>query len=152
EAAKPTEQQRQHAAELNLNEDEFFASFGGVAHGYPEYTAIERLTLMPTVEVNGMWGGYTGPGSKTVIPNTAHAKITIRLVAGQDPKETANAVIAHLQAHAPKGTSIEIQSDRNGAPAYSLDEDSPLVVAADRVLREVTGETPVRVRSGGTSP
>lgn len=152
EAARLTEQQRQHAAELNLNEDEFFASFGGVAHGYPEYTAIERLTLMPTVEINGMWGGYTGPGSKTVIPNTAHAKITIRLVAGQDPQDTANAVIAHLEAHAPKGTSIEIQSDRNGAPAYSLDEDSPLVVAADRVLREVTGETPVRVRSGGTSP
>jgi Acetylornithine deacetylase/Succinyl-diaminopimelate desuccinylase and related deacylases len=152
EAARPTPQQRQHAAELNMDEPAFFASFGGIAHGYPEYSAIERLTLMPTLEINGMWGGYTGPGSKTVIPNTAHAKITIRLVAGQDPKETAAAVIRHLEANAPKGTTVEIQSDRNGTPAYSLSETSPLVVAADRVLREITGQVPVRVRSGGTSP
>src|SRR5690606_10184604 len=96
--------------------------------------------------------GYTGPGSKTVIPNEAHAKITIRLVAGQDPKETAAAVIRHLETNAPKGTSIAIQSDRGGAPAYSLSEESPLVIAADRILREITGQTPVRVRSGGTSP
>lgn len=152
EAAKPTPQQRQHAAELNMDEPVFFSSFGGIAHGYPEYSAIERLTLMPTLEINGMWGGYTGPGSKTVIPNEAHAKITIRLVAGQDPKETAAAVIRHLETNAPKGTSIAIQSDRGGAPAYSLSEESPLVIAADRILREITGQTPVRVRSGGTSP
>ena len=152
EAARPTEQQRRHAAELAMDETAFFASFGGVAHGYPDYTAIERLTLMPTLEINGMWGGYTGPGSKTVIPNAAHAKITIRLIAGQDPKETAAAVIRHLEAHAPEGTQLEIRSDRGGAPAYSLGEESPLVVAADRVLREITGKTPVRVRSGGTSP
>ncbi|KKB12150.1 hypothetical protein VE25_08835 [Devosia geojensis] len=152
ETSLPSAEARRHVAELGMDEEAFFASFGGASHGYPDYSAIERLMLMPTLEINGMWGGYTGPGSKTVIPNTAHAKITIRLVPGQDPKETAATVARHLEAHAPAGTSIEITSDRGGAPAYNLAEDSPLVIAADRVLREVTGETPVRVRSGGTSP
>ncbi|QQA44309.1 M20/M25/M40 family metallo-hydrolase [Pelagovum pacificum] len=152
DAALPTEEARRHVAELGLDEDELFASFGGTPHGWPGYSAIERLMLLPTLEINGMWGGYIGPGGKTVIPNAAHAKVTLRLVPGLSPADARKAVVDHLQAHAPEGTTVSVSAESGGAPAYNLGEDSPLVIAADRVLREVTGETPVRVRSGGTSP
>lgn len=152
ETALPTDEARAQVAELGLDEAAFFATFGGTPQGYPEYSALERLTLMPTIEMNGIWGGYTGPGSKGVIPNTAHAKIGIRVVQGQDANAATEAVIAHLRAHAPKAVEVSVKSERNGMQAYSLSEDSPLVVALDRVLRDLTGEAPVRVRSGGSSP
>ncbi|SEB57038.1 Acetylornithine deacetylase/Succinyl-diaminopimelate desuccinylase [Nitratireductor aquibiodomus] len=148
----PTEEARRHVAELGLNEEDLFKSFGGIPHGWPGYSAIERLMLLPTLEINGMWGGYTGPGGKTVIPNAGHAKITLRLVPGQVPAAARAAVVRHLEEKAPVGTSLSISAEAGGAPAYNLGEDSPLVIAADRVLRAVTGKTPVRVRSGGTSP
>ncbi|MDF2809601.1 MAG: family dipeptidase [Microvirga sp.] len=148
----PTSAQRAEVAELGLDEDAFFATFDGVAHGDPAYTAHERLVLLPTVEINGMWGGYTGPGSKTIIPSAAHAKITARLVSGQDPDAIAQAIKRHLEAACPKGARLVVKTYGGGAPAYTLPEDNPLLIAADRILRRETGKAPVRVRHGGTLP
>lgn len=148
----PSQQARDDVAALGLNEDEFYATFGGIPHGFPEYSAHERLVLLPTVEINGIWGGYTGEGSKTVIPSEASAKITVRLIPGHDVTATRELVAEHLRRHAPEGVTLTVTAKDGGAPAYDLSESSPLVVATDRVLISETGRRPVRVRHGGTSP
>ena len=86
--------------------------------------------MRPTLDVNGMWGGYIGAGSKTVIPNEAFAKLTMRLVPGQDPQGTKQAVINHLRAHLPLFSTLEIYADRGQAGAYAVPLDHPLLGAA----------------------
>src|SRR5262249_60969829 len=86
---KLTAQQRLDTAALPFDQAAFYAGIGGSLYGDPTYTVRERLTLQPTIEINGIWGGYTGPGIKTVIPREAQAKITMRLVLGQDPDTAA---------------------------------------------------------------
>ena len=144
--------QRQQTAAFPVNEAEFCAEVGAVPLGEPGYTLRERLTLRPAIDVNGMWGGYTGAGAKTVIPREAHAKLTMRLVPGQDPAEARELVCKHLQANCAAGVKLEIEMRQAGSPASSLPGDHPLVQAGSRVLERLLGRAPVPVRLGATVP
>jgi len=99
-----------------------------------------------------MWGGYTGAGSQTVIPNEARAKITIRLAPGQHPEQAARALQDHIRSVARPGVRIAFAGAGEGSPASTLAGDHPLVQAATRVLRRVWQRDPVHVRLGATVP
>ena len=91
-------QARHDSAAFFVDEAEFCAEVGAVPAGEPGYTLRERLTLCPAIDVNGMWGGYTGIGAKTVILREGRAKLTMHLMTGQDPQEARALVQAHLAA------------------------------------------------------
>jgi acetylornithine deacetylase/succinyl-diaminopimelate desuccinylase-like protein len=144
---------RAESASLPLDEAAWYAEFGAAPFGDPAYTVRERTTLRPTVEVNGMWGGYTGQGGKTVTPAEAHAKLTMRLVPGQDPAAAQAAVRAHLECHAPAGVALAFHYRPGGTRAFTLPSDHPLRAAAAAVLRrEKGGAEPALMRLGGTVP
>jgi acetylornithine deacetylase/succinyl-diaminopimelate desuccinylase-like protein len=143
---------RVESASLPLDEAAWYAEFGAAPFGDPAYTVRERTTLRPTVEVNGMWGGYTGQGGKTVTSAEAHAKLTMRLVPGQDPEAAQAAVKAHLERHAPPGVTLRFEYRPGGTRAYTLGADHPLREAAAAVLRREKGAEPAVMRLGGTVP
>jgi acetylornithine deacetylase/succinyl-diaminopimelate desuccinylase-like protein len=151
--ARPiTNSMRTAAAALPFDEAEWYASFGGLPWGNPADTVRERTTLRPTIEINGMWGGYTGAGTKTVLPAEAHAKLTMRLAPGMNPQHAQARLHAHLTAHAPKGVQLDLRPEPGGTPASTLDPDHPLVKAGLAVLQRVTGQTAYPARAGGTIP
>ncbi|MCA9984615.1 MAG: dipeptidase [Anaerolineales bacterium] len=119
-------------------------------YGEPGYTTRERLWARPTLELNGIWGGFQGEGSKTVIPREAHAKITCRLVADQDPQQIEAAIRAHVLRVAPAGVRIEFQNTGGGSPAYLMPLDHPGNQAAFDVLEAVYGQAPYITRLGGS--
>jgi acetylornithine deacetylase/succinyl-diaminopimelate desuccinylase-like protein len=151
-APRITNALRAEAASLPLDEAAWYAEFGAAPFGDPAYTVRERTTLRPTVEVNGMWGGYTGQGGKTVTPAEAHAKLTMRLVPGQDPAGAQEAVKAHLERHAPYGVELSFDYRPGGTRAYTLSADHPLRAATAAVLRREKGAEPALMRLGGTVP
>nr|MBP6571945.1 M20/M25/M40 family metallo-hydrolase [Gemmatimonadales bacterium] len=106
----------------------------------------------PTLEVNGMWGGYQGPGQKTVVPSEAHAKITCRLVPDQSPDDVVALVMRHLEAHVPAGTTLSAQVADHGARAARIPRDHPALTSAEAALRDTYGTPPLIVRMGGTVP
>ncbi|WP_043837786.1 dipeptidase [Muricoccus aerilatus] len=147
-----TPKQRTDTAAFPLDEATFCGEVGAAAFGEPGYTLRERLTLRPAIDVNGMWGGYTGAGSKTVIPDEAFAKITVRLVPGQDPERAVALVAEHLARHCPPGVSLRITPKSGNSPASSLAENHPLLRAGSAVLERLMGRPPVPVRLGATVP
>jgi acetylornithine deacetylase/succinyl-diaminopimelate desuccinylase-like protein len=148
----PPEEERAAWARLPFDEREYLEETGAPAvFGEPGFTVPERLWARPTVEVNGMWGGFTGEGSKTVIPAEAHAKITCRLVPDQDPERVLRAVRRHLERHCPPGVRLEVEL-RGGSPAAVIPADSPFVRAAARALERAFGTPPARIRMGGSIP
>jgi acetylornithine deacetylase/succinyl-diaminopimelate desuccinylase-like protein len=124
----------------------------GTASGYSTADFLERLWLRPTLDANGMWGGYTGAGGKTVIPAEAHAKLSMRLVPGQDPERCVEAVAAHLRAQCPPGVTLMLRPTRKGTRAYAVPDAHPLLLAAEQALEATTGTRPLRVRMGATLP
>ncbi len=140
-------------SDLPFDERAYLAQIGAPApFGAPGYSTLERQWTRPTLEVNGMWGGYQGPGHKTVIPAEAHAKITCRLVPDQDPARIVSLVAGHLEAHVPPGTRLTLAGDSYGARAASIAPDHFALQAADAALHAVYGVHPLVVRSGGTVP
>lgn len=127
-----------------LNVDAFF--------GEPGYTPLERSWARPTLEVNGIWGGFQGEGVKTVLPSEAHAKITCRLVANQRPERIAQLVKAHVERHTPPGVRVKTTILENGALPYLMPADHPGNLAARDILVEEYGEEPFLARSGGSIP
>ena len=99
-----------------------------------------------------MWGGYQGPGQKTVIPSEAHAKITCRIVPHQDPEEVAARVARHLEAHVPAGTRLSLAPAEHGSRAAQIAVDHFALKAADAALHATYGVRPLVVRMGGTVP
>jgi len=145
--------ERAAIAALPFTEATYLAQIGAPsAFGEPGYTLLERQWTRPTVEVNGMWGGYEGPGQKTVLPSEAHAKITCRLVPDQDPLEIVTLVTRHLEAHLPPGTRLSITPGDHGSPAAHIDANHFALKAADAALHAVYGVRPLVVRMGGTVP
>jgi acetylornithine deacetylase/succinyl-diaminopimelate desuccinylase-like protein len=145
--------ERDAIAALPFDERTYLAQVGApAAFGEPGYSTLERQWTRPTLEINGMWGGYAGPGSKTVIPSEAHAKITCRLVPDQDPARVVALVSRHLESHVPPGTRLSISAMDHGAGASHIEPDHFALEAADRALRAVYGSQPLRVRMGGTVP
>jgi acetylornithine deacetylase/succinyl-diaminopimelate desuccinylase-like protein len=152
DAAPITNSVRAAAAALPFDHAEFYASIGGMPWGDPTYTVRELVTLRPTIEVNGMWGGYTGAGSKTVLPAEAHAKITMRLAPGMDPRRARECLVAHLKANVAQGVQLSFDEREGGTPAPTLPDEHPLLVTALRVQERLHGRKPVPVRAGGTLP
>ncbi|WP_169566423.1 M20/M25/M40 family metallo-hydrolase [Sneathiella limimaris] len=128
------------------------ANIGSVEFGEEGYSTLQRLWDRPTLEVNGLWGGYQGAGSKTVIPNEAHAKITMRLVPGQDPEKIRASAKAYIQGLCPDGVELTISGDRGWTRAYAVPAKHPLLLAAETALEKTLGEKPLRVRVGATLP
>ncbi len=143
---------RAEAATLQVDEAAWYELYGATPFGDPAYTVRERTTLRPTLEVNGLWGGYTGQGGKTVTPAEAHAKLTMRLIPGQDPAGAQAAVKAHLERHVPPGVVLEFHYKPGGTRAYTLGAEHPLRAAATAVLRREKGGEPALTRLGGTVP
>ena len=119
--------------------------------GDPEYSIIERSSARPTLDVNGIWGGYIEAGSKTVLPSKAYAKISMRLVPEQEPTEIARLLQEHLLANAPATVSVDVRYLHGGDPAI-VDRDSPAMRAAFRAYADTFGSEPVFMREGGSIP
>lgn len=138
---------------LPFDESAYLAQVGApCAFGEAGYSTLERQWARPTLEVNGMWGGYEGPGQKTVIPSEAHAKITCRLVPDQDPGDVSALVARHLEAHVPTGTRLAVRPSDHGARPAHISPDHFALKAADAALYAVYGVRPLIVRMGGTVP
>jgi acetylornithine deacetylase/succinyl-diaminopimelate desuccinylase-like protein len=129
----------------------FFDSSGTVQWGEPEYTLVERLGARPTLDVNGIIGGYTGEGMKTVLPAKAHAKISMRLVPDQNPEEIFKQVRDYIQQIAPPSVRVRCQF-MHGAPASITDYQIPAIQAAATAYQKVFGNDPVYIREGGSIP
>lgn len=119
--------------------------------GEAGYSSLERRWGRPTAEVNGIGGGYQGEGSKTVIPSQAFAKLSFRLVPGQDPAKILQLAEAHLRKHCPAGVNIEIDAGHAGNP-YVMDAHSAYGKAAQSALQKTFGADPVLIREGGSIP
>jgi len=124
-----------------------------IEHIYGEdgYTTLERTGVRPTLDVCGIWGGYTGEGSKTVLPSKAYAKISMRLVPNQDHEKIAQLFTEHFLAIAPNGVKIKV-TNLHGGQAYVSPTDSVAYQAAAKALETTFGKYPVPVYSGGSIP
>ncbi len=119
--------------------------------GEEGYTPLERLWARPTLEVHGLWGGYSGEGAKTVIPAGAGAKLSCRLVPDQDPDTIATLVAAHLERLAPLGVRVRVQALHGGHPVVTP-LDHPALQAAGRAVERGFGKPPSFIREGGSIP
>ena len=117
--------------------------------GEKGYTTLERIGIRPCLDVNGIWGGYIGEGSKTVIPSEAHAKISMRLVPNQDSKTIAKLFAKHFKAIAPKGVTVEVE-EKHGGDGFLIPISSKAYKAASKAVGEVYGIDPVPSRGGGS--
>jgi len=145
--------ERAEIAALPFDEAAYLAQVGApAAFGEPGYTTLERQWTRPTLEVNGMWGGYQGPGGKTIVPSEAHAKITCRIVPDQDPDEVVRLVARHLERHVPPGARLTITPGADRARSASIARSHPVLRAAEAALQETYGVAPLIVRMGGTVP
>lgn len=120
-------------------------------HGEKDYSTSERTGIRPSLDVNGIWGGYSGEGAKTVIASTAHAKISMRLVPDQDHHKIAQLFDKHFKAIAPKSVRVEVE-ELHGGYAYVSPTDMIAYQAADKAYTATFGKRPVPVRSGGSIP
>jgi acetylornithine deacetylase/succinyl-diaminopimelate desuccinylase-like protein len=145
--------ERKEIAALPFDESAYLKEVGATAaFGEPGYTTLERQWTRPTLEVNGLWGGYQGPGGKTIVPSEAHAKITCRLVPDQDPDEIVRMVRQHLEANAPPGTRLTILPGGERSRSASIGRDHKVLKAAEAALVDTYGKAPLFVRMGGTLP
>jgi acetylornithine deacetylase/succinyl-diaminopimelate desuccinylase-like protein len=119
--------------------------------GEKGYNTLERTSIRPTLDVNGIWGGYTGEGAKTVIASKAYAKISMRLVPNQDPDAITELFKNHFESIAPAGTTVVVHPHHGGEPAVTP-VDSIEYEAASKAMEETFGKTPIPLRSGGSIP
>ena len=153
DVAELPEDERREIRELPFDDARFLDEVGAPAlFGEPGYSTLERQWTRPTLELNGMWGGYQGEGSQTVTPNEAHAKISCRLVPDQDPDKVRALVARHLETHVPAGVTLSVGGERHAARPYRIPSDHPGLVTAERVLEQVYGKKALRVRMGSTLP
>jgi acetylornithine deacetylase/succinyl-diaminopimelate desuccinylase-like protein len=120
--------------------------------GEPGYTPQERIWARPTLDINGIWGGFQGEGSKTVTPSEAHIKLTCRLVPGQDPSRINDLIKRHLERFRPRGTTVTVSGTKDGAMPYLVDRNDPVYLAVDESLTKLYGKAPIPMRAGGTIP
>ncbi|MBA4302705.1 MAG: dipeptidase [Sphingobacteriaceae bacterium] len=134
-------------------EIEDFKSDLGIADVWGEkgYNTIERTGIRPTLDVNGIWGGYTGEGSKTVLPSKAFAKISMRLVPNQSSDEITALFKAHFEKIAPAGVQVVVKPHHGGEPVVTP-TDSPAYLAAAKAMQTTFGKDPIPTRGGGSIP
>ncbi|MFH6983862.1 dipeptidase [Marinoscillum luteum] len=119
--------------------------------GEKGYSTIERTGIRPTLDVNGIWGGYIGEGAKTVLPSKANAKISMRLVPHQDSDEITEIFTKHFESIAPKSVKVKVTPHHGGEPAV-ISTTSPAYQAASRAFEEAWGKKPIPTREGGSIP
>ena len=147
-----SDDERRALAALPFDETKYLGEIGALApFGEPGYTTLERVWARPTFEINGIWGGFSGEGSKTVLPNFAAAKISCRLVPNQDPDKITKILSSHLAAIAPASVKIEVIPLLGGKPALTP-LDHPALEAAATAIERGFGKRPVFTRSGGSIP
>lgn len=144
-------EQRRELARVPFDEREFLLDVGATAAGEGGFSTMERRTIRPTLEVCGIWGGYQGEGSKTVIPAFAAAKLSSRLVPNQTSEHVTAAVERHLRAAAPAGARLDFRLIHEGRFAVTP-TDHPAVRLAAEAVGEVWGRPPVFIREGGSIP
>jgi acetylornithine deacetylase/succinyl-diaminopimelate desuccinylase-like protein len=138
---------------LPFDEARYLEDVGAsAAVGEPGYCTLERQWYRPTIEINGLYGGYQGPGSKTVLPSEAHVKITCRLVPRQRPDAVVARLRKHLEQQCPAGVRLTFEDDGHGAEPYRVSPDNRFIRAAADTLTEVFGMPPDLVGMGGSVP
>jgi acetylornithine deacetylase/succinyl-diaminopimelate desuccinylase-like protein len=145
-------EERELLAQFPISETEWLAQTGAPAlWGEPEYTLVERIGARPTLDVTGMWGGYIGEGSKTVLPSAAHAKISMRLVPDQEPAEIAALFEQFVRDTLPPSVRATVRVG-GGSRAALIDRDTPPMRAAAAAYETTFGRPPVFMREGGSIP
>ena len=130
-----------YKADLDIDETE----------GEKGYTVLEQTSIRPTLDVNGMWGGYTGEGAKTVLPSKAYAKISMRLVPHQDPEKITQQFAEHFKKIAPPSVKVVVTPHHGGYPVVTP-TDTPEYRAASKAMETTFGKVPIPLRSGGSIP
>lgn len=139
-----------NAAPFDLQEYKKDLDIADVA-GEKDYTTIERTSVRPTLDVNGIWGGYIGEGAKTVLPSKAHAKISMRLVPNQTDDEICELFTKHFESIAPASVKVKVVPHHGGLP-YVTPTDSVEYRAAELAMEESFGKKPIPTRGGGSIP
>ncbi|WP_296702106.1 dipeptidase [Algoriphagus sp.] len=150
--AELTAEQRARLNEAPFNLDEYKKKLKiAEVHGEKGYTTIERVGIRPTLDVNGIWGGYIGEGAKTVLPSKASAKISMRLVPDQDWHEISQLFEKHFKSIAPDSVTVKVKAHHGGAPAV-VSDSSIGYQAAEKAMEETFGKRPIPTREGGSIP
>lgn len=143
---------REEFAKQQFDEEKLKQDLGlDALFGEEGYSFVERIGARPTLELNGVYGGFQGEGTKTVIPKEAHAKITCRLVADQDPQACLDAIEAHLRAHTPVGAKLTI-TPKEKAFAFNIDPSHPMLQKAADAFETVYGTRALFTKDGGSIP
>ena len=146
--------ERDLIARLPFDQKAWLAEAGnsGAPAGETGYGTLERVWTRPTAEVNGMWGGHTGPGGKTIVPARAHAKLSFRLVANQEPAEVIAGLRRYVRDHTPPGIESEVLADGPGVRPCFAPMGSPAVQAGLRAMERAFGTEVLFTREGGSGP
>jgi len=153
DVAPPSPAEKESWKQLPFREADFLRDEIGASElvGEPGYSVLERIWARPTFEVHGIAGGFTGAGAKTVIPSTATAKVSFRLVPNQDPDKILKSFREYLQWNAPPGITIELKV-LSAAPAIMVNPDHPAIQTAAGAFSDMLGKPTVFTRSGGSIP
>lgn len=147
-----SDEERKLMAQAPFNSEEYKKSIGVKAlDGEAGYSTRERTGIRPSLDINGIWAGYTGEGSKTVLPSKAYAKISMRLVPNQDHHKIAGLFEKHFLSIAPDTVKVVVK-ELHGGQAYVSPIDTPGFLAASKAMETTFGKIPVPVRSGGSIP
>lgn len=145
-------EERAEMAKAPYNEDVYKKALDiDAVYGEAGYSTLERGSIRPTLDVNGIWGGYTGEGAKTVIASKAYAKISMRLVPNQEPEKITELFKNHFESIAPKGIRVVV-NPHHGGEAVVTPIDSIAYQSAAKAYEQTFGKTPIPVRSGGSIP
>jgi len=152
DVVEATAEERIKMAQAPFSEEEFKKDLGiNSLWGEKGYTTNERTGIRPTLEVNGIWGGYTGEGAKTVLPGKAFAKISCRLVPNQSSVTITKKILDYFKSIAPAGVTVKAEEHHGGEP-YMTPIDSNAYKAAAKAIHETFGKDPIPVRGGGSIP
>lgn len=139
-------------AKAPFNEEEYKKHLDiNAVHGEKDFSTMERSSIRPTLDVNGIWGGYIGEGAKTVLPSKAFAKISMRLVPNQSSKKITELFKTHFESIAPTGVKVQVKPHHGGDPVVTP-SNNPGYLAAEKAMHETFGKKPVPVRGGGSIP
>lgn len=147
-----TDAERAMIAKTDMSDEQFMAATGVPAvWGDKNYSVRERIAARPTLDINGLWGGWSGPGPKTIIPAKAGAKVSSRLVGNQDPDHIFDLIKQYVESVTPPTVTVDVRLITTGKPAL-IPFDLPEMQAAARAYEKGWGHTPVFVRGGGSIP
>lgn len=149
---KLTKKERENYKRLKHSEKRFAKELGVYElKGEKGYSTLERIWARPTLDCNGIYGGFTGKGAKTVLPSKATAKISMRLVPNQDPKKVAKQFSRYIQKLAPKSVKVKV-NDLHGGQPFLSPLDNPAMIAASKAMEKAFGKKTVFIREGGSIP